>query len=471
MKNSKLIHLLSTFSKDELHTFGTFLDSSFLNPRSELSGLLKVLRKQSKDFSNNDLNKHTIFSSIFPDQEFDDQQLHYFFNYLLRAAEKFLGFQKLKGQPNTLSLLITEALLEKQLPKHYNYWLQKAEGNLYKQELPSLDQYYQQYKLSDFEATYHSLEQGRAYNQALQQASNHLDKFYILAKLRYCCTMLNNQQYLPENFELPLLEEIQTYLKTENVPNDPIINGYLLVIELLKSVENHEPYDTFRQFLNNSIKSFKREEQQAFLYYAINYCIGALRRGEKEFAEEALSFYLLGIDLKALIHDDYLAHWDYKNIIKLALGLNKYDWVADFIQNYSKLLAPKYRDNALSYNLAELNYHKKDYDQALDLLQKVTYTDIYYNLDSKVMLLKIYYELDELEPLLSLLASFMVFIKRKKSLSENAQKSYHNFCKLLLRMVRQTNKDLKNLGEDIKNTPLVSSRQWLQKHFLANRSY
>lgn len=93
-----------------------------------------------------------------------------------------------------------------------------------------------------------------------------------------------------------------------------------------------------------------------------------------------------------------MSQWDYKNIVYLGLRLEEYSWVKNFIIKYNEELDPKTRKNAMSYNMAYYHFFLNNYDETLTLLRSVEFSDVYYHLDSKSLLMKTYYELEETEP-------------------------------------------------------------------------
>jgi hypothetical protein len=105
-----------------------------------------------------------------------------------------------------------------------------------------------------------------------------------------------------------------------------------------------------------------------------------------------------------LLERGQISPWTFKNMVKLGLGLQQYDWVENFVRNYSEKLEANKRTDAYHFNLADLFYHRKNYDEALIHLNQVEFSDIHYQLGAKVMLLKIYFETDATEAFLSLVS-------------------------------------------------------------------
>ena len=151
----------------------------------------------------------------------------------------------------------------------------------------------------------------------------------------------------------------------------------------------------------------------------------------------------------------------------IALRLGKFEWTGNFIHNYNIRIPESYRENAVSFNLANLHFYQKNYEKVIELLQTVEYEDFSYNLNSKAMLIATYYEIDEIEPLYSLLDSFRTYLNRNKTtIQEFRRISFLNlikFTKKLTKILPGDSKAIQKFKEDLERTKNVSSIGWLQE--------
>ncbi|MEM1119719.1 MAG: hypothetical protein AAGJ18_04685, partial [Bacteroidota bacterium] len=92
---------------------------------------------------------------------------------------------------------------------------------------------------------------------------------------------------------------------------------------------------------------------------------------------------------------------------------------------------------------------------------QVQYSDIFYNLGAKTMLIKIYVETDEKEALLSLIASFTIYLKRNKKIASNIKQTYLNFTSLIYKILKAKPYQLATIREEIRTIPLLTDRRWL----------
>jgi len=105
------------------------------------------------------------------------------------------------------------------------------------------------------------------------------------------------------------------------------------------------------------------------------------------------------LEKELIFNEGELSPWVFKNIVLSGLRLGEYDWTEKFIKDYKERLPDESKNNAVTFNLAQLYFFKKDHDKVIRLLHQVEYEDPAYNLNSKIMLIATYYETDELEPL------------------------------------------------------------------------
>ena len=150
----------------------------------------------------------------------------------------------------------------------------------------------------------------------------------------------------------------------------------------------------------------------------------------------------------------------------IALRLGKYDWTEKFIKDYQDSLPESSRENAVTYNLAQVYFYQKRHEEVIKLLQTVEYDDVAYNLGSKSMLLATYYETDEIEPLYSLFESFRAFLNRHKDIPAERRESYLNlikFTKKLTRIVPGEKRELEKIRDDAERIKNIASFNWLQE--------
>lgn len=460
MEKSKLIDLLRSLDQNELRRFRDFVASPYFNKNVELIPFINYLVDLSPDFMTSDLSKELVFKAVFPEEEYDKKKLAYQMNYLLKLGETFLAVEKYQEDELLMNYHTLSQFTYRQLDKHYNYLYKKSDQLLNEQPLKREEDFYNSYLLSKASTDHFTSKRLRQFDPSLQLSADKLDSFYFFNKLKYSCEMLNRQSIIAADYQLKFLAEVRDYLLQQS-DIDPLIEIYLMIYLSTALPDEEQHFEQLIALIEQHTDSIDATMMRDIYLNAINYCARKIRAGKSIYLAKMLNLYTLGIENRALYDGDYLTQWTYTNVVKLALRLKRYEFGEDFIKTYAERLPPPLREDAKHFNLAELYFHKKDYEEVLTHLNQLHFTDLHYHLGSRTILLKTYYEQGQEEPLISLLASFSVFLRRNKTISPTAKQTCLNFCNLLNQILRRNPSKKDKIIKDIKTTQPLAERGWL----------
>ena len=463
MQNSKLIDLLKTFEKEDWRWFRKFLLSPYFNSREELIPFCDYLRKQAPEFKEKTIRKEKVFKKLYPKEKYDEKKISYTMNFLLGQAELFLAQREIELNSPLINNYLLKSLVNRQLDKHYKFQSEKSIKKLVDYKTESLDYYLLKYQKAEIANIHFDNQNLRQFSHHLQATSDSLDQFYLINKIKYFCEMLIRSNVVKTTYRQTLENEIITFIENDNLIKNKLISIYLEAYYILKK-EDSEPHFEKLKFLLDDLKMrLPKLEKQKLHLYGINYCIAQIKKNNKPqyYAEQCLNFYLAGIEQGFLLQKGYLTPWTFKNVVKLGLNLKKYDFIEDFIQKYHKKLEEEYQEDALHFNLADINYRRKNYQEAQIHLIQVQFSDVFYTLGAKTMLLKIYFEINEGEALFALIASFSIYLRRNKKIAKDVREAYLNFTSILGRIVRAHKEKYPAIIEKINNTKYLYNRNWL----------
>ncbi len=475
MHGSKLIKTLKTLSAKEMRQFGEFVHSPLHNKHIKLRSLVDMLQQSYPSFMQKNLAKEAVYAEIFPGQPYNEHKVTDLMSYLVKLLEDFLAFAYYNEDELLKKQSLLKAFREKGMDKQFVRTREAAEAlqkkNIYRDE----HFFYYQY-LFEREADYFFIRhERRKQDESLQRKVDNLDLFYLSAKLKSICEMINRKNIVAGEFEFSMLDELLDYVKRnmDKFENVPAISIYYQVIVTLSTPEGEDHFQHLKQLLAEHSNKFTRQEASAMYGYAQNYCVKCVNNGNLRFLEELFGLYKLQIE-QDIFEGQYVSQWHYKNIVSAALRVGEYDWTAGFIEKFRHKIVPEHRENAYTYNLASYYYGSNNYDKALQLLQSVEFTDVYYHLGAKSMLLKMYYDLDEEESLFSLMDAFKIYLRRNKLISDYQRKVHSNLVRytkkafrLKIRMLIQPRSvkenDIQALKQQIEMNKEITSLDWLLK--------
>ncbi|MBK8443968.1 MAG: hypothetical protein IPL35_11385 [Sphingobacteriales bacterium] len=280
------------------------------------------------------------------------------------------------------------------------------------------------------------------------------------------CTLLNFKNVIKTDYEPLFLSHIISHLQQNEYPDAPMITAYYQVLQMLQEPAHEEHYRRLKTQMGHYATMLPAEEIRELYVFLQNYCIRQCNSGNTSFLSELFELYQIVLRERFIFSNDKLSASSYKNIVTLALRLNELDWVEHFIENYQDDLYEAERRNAYTFNRARLYYARQQYEAVIQMLAEVEYEDVYYMLDTKILLLKTYYDLDEDEALYSLIESFKVLLQRKKILSDFNRGVYLNFLKYLKKLREadpRNKKSLSVLQQEIEKSKNIADVTWLLK--------
>lgn len=462
MNNEKLLLILQTFSEKELASFQDFLNSPFFNKNQQAVALFLSLRPYAPERLSELPDKLNFFRRHWPQEDWDLKKVGYQMSQLNKLAESFLAIQNVQEDEHLMMLRLMDSLSQKGLEKAYQQINRQLEEKIDSVNNQDRQRFFNLFQHAEVQDGHFRRRHQRKINQPIQRVAAQLDRYYFAYRLHIVCEMLTQQTILNIQHELNLSLDWIAHLKNKSFFQEPIIEIYYTIYQTLTEQQNHTHFARLKVLLNQHQEKIEQKELADIYLLAINYGLRQIRQANNTYIKETLDLYQTGIDSQALYQEGFLSPWTFTNVVKLFLMSRNFPQAEVFIKKYQSQLAPAFTENAVHYNLADLYYHTQRYNEAQEQLNRVEYTDLNFYLGARELLAKIYYDTGEEETLLSLIASFTIFLKRNKKISQNVKTPYLNFCQILFKIVRQSKRDKATLEEEISRTSSLASRAWLK---------
>ena len=467
IKKNKLYEVLKQLEEKDVKKLRKYIASPYFNKSKKLSKLYQFLIQNIKNGVADFPDKQTVWELLFGAAEiYEDVRFRKLNSDLLKLVEGFLAQQIYDQNPIYQATYLIEAVRRKKVEKLYNTTMNTARRLSAQQPYKPASYYYHQYQIETNLYKLSELESKRSEKGNVEEIINNLDRFYLAEKLRYLCESQSRMLFFSHEYKLLFIDEIIEHLKKHNYEQFPAVAVYFQVYltQIEPEIEAH--YFKLRTLLDSSSDKFSKEEVNVIYLYALNYCISKINRNIQIFLMEYFNLYEKMLEDNIVIVDGFLSQWTFKNIVTIASRLQKYDWTENFIQKYKKYLPEDARENAVSFNLAQVYFYQKKYDKVITMLSNVEYDDINYNLNSKTILVAVYYETEEIESLYSLLESFRVFLSRHKNISTDRRDLYANLIKFVRKITQlapNDKKGLQKIKEEVERTPNIASAKWLKE--------
>ncbi|MCB0566145.1 MAG: hypothetical protein KDD01_17375 [Phaeodactylibacter sp.] len=463
MQKSNLIRLFRSLTKRDIRELRKFVRSPYFNQREDVVRLFDYLAGVIEE--EEALGKGRAFAAIWPGQPYDDELMRLVMHFLQKHIKRYLAWSHLEEEePSFLQLQLCKALRRRGQDKQHQKELSALRRKQQQQPFRSVDYHYYDYRLH-LEQHEYNLRRRRSGGKNLQELADALTTFYLSDLLRYSCTILIAQKLSRQEYNLEMVEGMMQLVKGMPVALAPAVQVYYQAYLALAVPEEEKRFIRLTEMMERHWAAFPPDEAHDIYLLAINYCIRRLNQGERQYIREAFELYRKGLERKLLFRQGELSKFTYNNVLMLAIALEEWEWSEAFLETFKSYLPARERENIYRYNQAIYYFSKPDYGRAMELLQRVTFRDVLYNLNARRMLLRIYYELGEYDALNSLLDSFATYLRRQNELGYHRE-HYANliyFVRRLLNLGRHDNAERQRLYRKVQQTESVAERDWLLK--------
>jgi len=387
MEKSQLSQLIFSGTSAEKREARKFLESPYFNQRRDVVLLFDW-------FCANDAPEKTAAKRhLFGADEVDDQELRLRMTYLHRLLERYIAQKEMEADDTGLRLHLAAGYRRRGLAPQFERVRKGLEKSLEADRQHDARHHECRFRLY-WEA--HQLAHDRnptdfAY---LQTAASAADLAYLTLKLRLICLQAAHSALYAGGQAAPWETEVVAFAEKNFAQEHPAIETYLHCYRMMRHPEEEIHFQAFKNRLLAGGNTFAFEEMHGLFIWAINYCVRRLNAGEKRYFQEVMDLYKPGLTSEYLLENGILPRFTYHNVVAAGLQTGDLNWVHEFIHQYKNSLEKPYRESAFHFNLARLEFARKNYGAVLDLLQKANYRDVLVNLATKTLLLKTYYELD-----------------------------------------------------------------------------
>lgn len=410
-----------------------------------------------------EVSKAGAWKACFGKLRFNDGRFRYLNSDLVMRLEEFLACRAIQTDTRLREEIVSDELGKRNAMKAWHAHFNGFEKYHATETTHDADFYAHAWEMEFSNLGMMSAGKVAADPGAITRAAGYLDRFYLIRKLQLCCEIFNVQNVFAQEHQVFLLDEIISHLANRNYEDVPVIVIYYRILMTLRDSSDESHYQTLRALLHRHEAVVSTAELRDMYKYVLNYCIKKINLGNINWQEELFDIYKTTLANRVLLTEGFLSHRDFKNIVTISLRLRQLKWAESFIREYLRELQPAERENARMYNTANLLFHKGDFSGALRLLQQVEFSDIFYDLDARSIVLKTWFELDEEDSFEYHATAFRTFLKRNKSVSEYQRTIYENLIHYTSRLMKAGTKGklIAKIREEVMDRKNIADLRWL----------
>jgi|GEM_PF-1949991 len=477
MHQSKFIYFLKKLSNKELKRFDEFLQSPFHNKSDQILHLFHYVREFHPTYESPKLKLVTVFEHLFPTKPFNAFRIRNIMSKALHLLEQFLIQLTFANDELYQKRLLLKYFFDQKDDKYFDKTREDLSKQLAAIEYRDHDYYYQRHLIEQIRYTYTIIHQNRAVKTNLKEVIDTLDVSYLLARVRYTCSAINSGKVTAAQYKvqelLKLLAGFSDLIETE-----PLLTIYYRLLKLLSGEGGVEEYDSLKQLLishNNLMTKHEYEYRQIYAFM-LNHQIRQMRVKQGSW-DEVLNIYYAMLDKGFLfVNGKYVIPANINNIVHINLLQGYFDEAAAFLDKYIAHIEPSLRDDVYNFNLSKVYFYRKDYRSAIRLTNTFSFLDVFYHVQSKILLLKSYYESDDIDSLDTseyVTEALSRYVNRSKAISSQNKNLYRRFISFYKKLVKLkyaellqsknlTNINVSNMQDKIRGSA-TAEKSWLLK--------
>lgn len=458
MNNTVVGEIYAAMSATELKQLDQYIETSHWQYSETVLRCHQTFLHYTQKGELDQLEKSTLFATIYDEEKMNDSKLRFLINRLLQAIKEFILLEEQKADNIFCDKVWMDYLLAKKLRKNLSYHLhkeKKGENSAYK----LLGEYFQGQEQSVYDFHY-SRDVERQFGSLLE-VMDRAERFSDLVFIKEYCSLIsftNVYQSLPVDLPKKKLEDIKQKGWEKKY------NEFKVYISLINLLESRQPTDyyAFKEALFANFDEWGDAEKINFLTYLINYSTSQINKGSAEFLDEQYEFYLYQEKMEYFFIPGYLNHTHLNNVISIYLRKKDFSRAELFLSKYIHLIEKDYAENCQLYNQARIYFENQKHKECLRLMLRMDLMqDHFYSFHAKILLLKNYFELRETDAFLSLTVSFKEYIRRNKALSEAYKNGCLNLIKMIIKIYKTIPSQRKTLHKTIESMEQLSEKRWL----------
>lgn len=477
MLKTNFIDVIKTFSKEEMRSFYDFVNSPYHNSSRSLIKLAEQVKKYYPDFENRNFTKEKLYGKIFPSAAYNDQVMRNLMSDALQLCLEFLGSKLYKNYNYEKTRYVLHELRNRKLDSLYDKQLKAALREVEKEHSLDFSYFENLYKLEG-EVFLNELTHNRqesVYPVVVRQSE--LITYDFLSKLiNHIIDMKVNETYYDikgnDSFAKSLFNNLDMTPILNKLKSGPEKENTVFLIyyyrALLSLNGKEEDYLKFKDVFLTNTPLLNRQTNYNLITTLETFSINNIKYSPAKYRAELHEVHKKSIelDLLKLYEDGNLNLLKFWNIFINSVEIDRVDWAEEFAEAHYKDLEPEVMEGAINFARSIISYKRRDYDKALETLNKTRLNQFLFKLSIKTFYLRIYFEKGDYQSAGFALDSYKQFLYKNKTISEAYRSSYLNFAVMYNDLLKAASGEKKSskkeLLEKIESfSSNLNNKQWL----------
>ncbi len=435
LETFKITKVLSSFNKKDLRRFREFVDSPFYNKNRSVKKLLWVLCEYYPHFSREEITKEKIYQKTFGNEKYSYPKLTNIVSDLYELAEKYLAVISSQEKEFFTERNLFSELRKRELYGIYelrhNKYIKKILGKRIKDE----DYFYYLYELNNDYLYFTTQVKPNSRLEILQTEFDNFFCYSVIRMLRFYSLMLHERNQNNKFYDMKLFEEIRIYLKNNNITENPTLQVYITIIDLLKE-KNEQSYNMLQQLKEKYFEELRKEDIDLIYVHLYDYAAYMVNfKGDDRYNRDMFNIYKEQID-KGIMYPEGFLYPNYINIVKIACRVGEIEYAEKFMRDFEICLTDDIKIDTLEFCRGVVAFSLKDFSSALKHFSRSNFSNFIFKVQVKIFLLQTYYYMKMYDQAELIIDTFKHFAAKEENILKEHRESYAVFLNIMSNMIR-----------------------------------
>lgn len=465
LSTTKIIKILSKFTKEEVNTFEKWLASPWCNPTKCLVDILVALKKYYPKFDNRRLTKNLIFEKALGRVP-SDRRMNNLLSEMYLQAEQFLVHEGVRKDDQTKTEFLSTEFSERKLNEWFVGKTKNALDKLKQKKNWDSEDHLHSYKLNKQLDSQPSLTlKERKNSSALKEAMEQLKLYILLENASSINSSLSLNRALKRTDNTISLE-IGNWLKLSEGVAHPSINIFRKRFEF-PADDDENRFKTLEPIFLKNYKSIHPKEQKIHFALLLNDFMRLRGKGKVDLME-SLPLYKLGAEENWILQEGTISAIQFANIVSVSNAAKDFEFSYWFVGNFAPLLPEAIRKEGSVFGLAHTLNKEEKYEEAIELLISLEFKATYFQRGSRLITTQAYFDLHLQNPsyqsfLLDYCDAFEKWLRREKVKGDvRSWIRFVQFVRTLSKLYYAIPFDAQKVEDLFEDTSYLQAVNWLR---------
>lgn len=468
MIGKKLRKLLPALNPTEFRRMRKIFQSPIYTSNPNHLKLYDYIRQFYPNFDSPRLMHKKVFEKVYDGQAFEEKKLWNLVTEFTQLVEEYLILLDNRANDFQRKKQLTNIYGERNL---YDFFEKGTKGLLSDLEAsPYREMNYYLHWAQLNEAWYFHPMKNKydVKDTSLEDLIDSLDKYFVLAKMRFGIAAKNVERILKKQYELTFFDAME---KEKIFSEDNILAKLYQYSFKLITEQKAEYFIEFEKLFFEHSQVLNFEGKRLLFFNGLNYITQRLNEKNKEFDKKAFEWSKFGLLNNLFDENGQMNDMVFSNIVLSGCRVNEYNWTKNFIEKNKSKLEIQIQHDVYNYNLGVLFFYQKDYDKAISILMNFPFSPSYI-LRSRLFIIRIMFknflaDTEYFEVLISNIHSFEIYLIRSKYFSKAKLEPHLNFIRIIKKMAKKIISPAKKevikewLMKELNTSKKIGGKSWL----------